>query len=178
MKCTSVSVAVTLALACLVPTNAMAQVSQDTGLVRLDSVRGLGPIRLEGTIEYLSAALGTLRRIGSFQRTERYAPAMDTLWLGGVRVDKTRLYFYRRRLHSAELTVRGRANAEVLLWWLQAQFGPGEQLNSAAWYRWRGQLVGLNYEQNILTRDAIVRIESISIQRAIERGLASEMNER
>jgi len=178
MKCTSIFVVIGLVIAFMVSPTAMAQVSQDTGLVRLDSVRGLGPIRLEGTIEYLSASLGTLRRIGSFQRTERYAPAMDTLWLGGVRVDKTRLYFYRRRLHSAELTVRGRANAEVLLWWLQAQFGPGEQLNSAAWYRWRGQLVGLNYEQNILTRDAIVRIESISMQRAIERGLASEMNER
>jgi hypothetical protein len=178
MKCTLISVAVTLALACFVPLNAMAQVSQDTGLIRLDSIRALGPVRLEGTIEYLSAALGTLRRIGSFQGTERYAPAMDTLWVGGVRIDKARLFFFRRRLHSAELTVRGQANAEVLLWWLQTQFGPGEQLNSAAWYRWIGQLVVLNYEQNILTRDAIVRIESISMQRAIERGFAIEMNER
>jgi hypothetical protein len=103
---------------------------------------------------------------------------MDTLWVGGVRIDKTRLFFFRRRLHSAELTVRGQANAEVLLWWLQTQFGEGEQMNSAAWYRWRGQLVVLSYEQNILTRDAIVRIESISMQRAIERGFLSEMKER
>jgi hypothetical protein len=151
-----------------------AQSTPAEGLARLDSVRGLGALRLHAQLEALSLRW-PLVRAGAFQRTQRYRISSDTLRLEGIAIDRAVLYFYQRRLHSFELTVRGQANAEVLRLVLEGHYGHGAREGYAERWLWRGERVVLSLEQNLLTRDATVRFESIALQQAIERGYLREL---
>lgn len=151
------------------------QSNSAVGLARLDSIKGIGQIRLHTSLENLSSKVGTLRRLGVVQRTVRYAPFRDVLLIDGIHIDKTRFNFYHNRLHSFDLTVRGAGNAEVMLLILEEHFGPGQPTSGAAWFRWQTPTVVLTYEQNVLTHDAVVRFESIPLQRAVEQGFIQEI---
>jgi hypothetical protein len=52
---------------------------------------------------------------------------------------------------------------------LETLLGPGKQDGYAPRYRWIGQRATLLYDQNILTKNTEVRLESLVLQQELER---------
>lgn len=130
----------------------------------LDEEYGLLGYRLETKIEKISG----LRCLGTFQ-FKRKCLKTDTLYFDEIPVKKAIFYFYQNRLHSMEFFFEGRENAQTVLLYLKLKYGEGIQKGYAPHYEWYGQRTILVYDENLLTGNAVVRVESIPLQRQLER---------
>lgn len=144
-------------------------------LVPVDSVYGLLDLKLETPQSAFSPS--ALIPKGTFQRKSWYRWAVDTSWMG-VRIGQIHLAFYRQKLHTIELKTASEQESEALLIILQALFGEGKQDGYAPRYRWQGQRASLLYDQNILTRSATIRLESLALQHQLEADVYKEYNRR
>jgi len=96
----------------------------------------------------------------------------------GIRLAEVRYAFYRGKLHTIQVRVEGEEASRALLLLLETFFGPGKQDGYAPRYRWVGQRASLLYDQNILTRNAEVRLESLVLQRQLEKDAYEEFRQR
>ncbi len=141
----------------------------------VDSVYGLLDLRLEMPQSAFSPS--TLIPKGTFQRKTWYRWAVDTSWMG-VPISQVQLAFYRQKLHTIELKTATDQDSEALLVILQTLFGTGKQEGYAPRYRWQGQKATLLYDQNLLTRSATIRLESLVLQRQLEADVYRDYNRR
>jgi len=139
----------------------------------VDSVYGL----LGRTLEAPLSSFSGLIPKGTFQRKVWYRSALDTVW-EGIRLAEVRYAFYRGRLHTIQVRVEGEEASQALRVLLETLFGPGKQDGYAPRYRWVGQRATLLYDQNILTRNAEVRLESLVLQRQLEKDAYEEFRRR
>ncbi len=129
----------------------------------VDSIYGLLGRQLESPI----AAFAGLIPKGTFQRKHWYRSPVDTVW-EGIPLAEVRYAFYRGKLHTIVIRVEGPEASEAMRVLLETLFGPGKQDGYAPRYRWIGQRATLLYDQNILTRNTEVRMESLVLQRQLE----------
>jgi hypothetical protein len=134
----------------------------------IDSLYGLGELRLE-TMEAAFAPSQLIPK-GTFQRKVWYRWAVDTSWMG-TSLGEVQLAFYRKKLHTIELRVTKPSDAEALLVLLELHFGKGKQDGYAPRYRWQGQRAQLLYDQNLLTKVTTIRLESLVLQKQLERDM-------
>jgi len=139
----------------------------------VDSVYGLLGRSLESPVSEFAGLLPK----GTFQRKVWYRSSLDTVW-EGIRLAEVRYAFYRGRLHTIQVRVEGEEASRALLLLLETLFGPGKQDGYAPRYRWVGQRAALLYDQNILTRNAEVRLESLVLQRQLEKDAYEEFRRR
>lgn len=130
----------------------------------IDSLYGLLGYQLETP----RSAFGGLIPKGTFQRKVWYRSSTDTLW-EGIRLAEVRYAFYRDRLHTIQIKVEGTEASEAMRVLLETLLGPGKQDGYAPRYRWIGQRATLLYDQNILTKNTEVRLESLVLQQELER---------
>ncbi len=114
---------------------------------------------------------------GTSQRKVWYRWAVDTAWQG-IPISEVQLAFYRNKLHTIEVKLIRPEEAEAFLVLLETFFGKGVQDGYAPRYRWQGQQAALLYDQNILTRVTTVRIESLVLQRQLERDVYRDYQSR
>lgn len=139
----------------------------------VDSVYGLLGRSLESPVSLFSGLLPK----GTFQRKVWYRSTLDTVW-EGIRLAEVRYAFYRGKLHTIQVRVEGEEASRALLVLLETMFGPGKQEGYAPRYRWVGQRAALLYDQNLLTRNTEVRLESLVLQRQLERDAYEEFRHR
>ncbi|RMF46548.1 MAG: hypothetical protein D6750_10200 [Bacteroidetes bacterium] len=139
----------------------------------VDSIYGLLGRSLESPVSDFSGLLPK----GTFQRKVWYRSSLDTMW-EGIRLAEVRYAFYRGKLHTIQVRVEGEEASRALLLLLETFFGPGKQDGYAPRYRWVGQRASLLYDQNILTRNAEVRLESLVLQRQLEKDAYEEFRQR
>ncbi|MCS7189388.1 MAG: hypothetical protein RMJ66_06345 [Bacteroidia bacterium] len=129
----------------------------------IDTLYGL----LGRKLEMPKAAFSGLLPKGSFQRKVWYRSTLDTLW-EGIRLAEVRYAFYQDKLHTIQIRVEGAEASEAMRILLETLLGPGQQEGYAPRYRWTGQRAYLIYDQNILTKNTEIRIESLVLQRQLE----------
>lgn len=139
----------------------------------VDSVYGLLGRPLESPASLFSGLLPK----GTFQRKVWYRSTLDTVW-EGIRLAEVRYAFYRGKLHTIQVRVEGEEASRALLVLLETRFGPGKQDGYAPRYRWIGQRATLLYDQNLLTRNTEVRLESLVLQRQLEQDAYEEFRQR
>lgn len=98
-----------------------------------------------------------------------YTNSSDSLRFLQIKFQQVHYVFYRNRLHSIRIRVAGDEMSQQFLALLKEYYGEGEQVGRAPRYYWKGKLVYLVYDQNLLTHNADVRFESILIQRELEK---------
>ncbi|MCX7606858.1 MAG: hypothetical protein N2170_06310 [Bacteroidia bacterium] len=143
------------------------------GQASIDSLYGLLGKQLEA---HRSTFPGLIPK-GTFQRKSWYRSSVDTVW-EGIRLAEVRYAFYRDRLHTIQVYVHGPEASEAMRIVLEAYLGKGKQEGYAPRYRWVGQKAVLLYDQNILTRNTEVRLESLVLQRQLERDAFREFEGR
>ncbi len=139
----------------------------------LDEVYGLLGRSLEAPLSSFSGLIPK----GTFGRKAWYRSPADTLW-EGIPLAEVRYAFYREKLHTIQVRVEGDEASKALLVLLETLFGPGKQDGYAPRYRWIGQRAVLVYDQNILTRNTEVRLESLVLQRQLERDAYRQFDDR
>ncbi|MCS7162115.1 MAG: hypothetical protein NZ958_02130 [Bacteroidia bacterium] len=139
----------------------------------LDTLYGLLGRKLESPITEFSGLIPK----GTFQRKQWYRSPQDTMW-EGIPLADVRYAFYQNRLHTIQLRVQGKEASAAMLVLLETLFGKGKQEGYAPRYRWIGQKAVLLYDQNILTQNTEVRLESLVLQRKLEEDLYYEYNRR
>ncbi|MCS7296891.1 MAG: hypothetical protein RMK19_06865 [Bacteroidia bacterium] len=130
----------------------------------IDSLYGLIGYQLEMP---RSAFSGLIPK-GSFQRKVWFRSPTDTLW-EGIPLAEVKYAFYNDKLHTIQIKVKGADASAAMLVLLQTLFGQGKQEGYAPRYRWIGERATLLYDQNILTKDTEIRMESLILQRQLER---------
>lgn len=130
----------------------------------IDEVYGLLGRSLESPLVSFSGLIPK----GTFGRKAWYRSPSDTLW-EGIRLAEVRYAFYRDKLHTIQVRIEGAEASEAMRVLLETLLGPGKQEGYAPRYRWIGQRATLIYDQNILTRNTEVRLESLVLQRQLER---------
>jgi len=141
----------------------------------VDTLYGLIGLSLEMDKAAFSPA--TLIPKGTSQRKVWYRWAVDTAWQG-IPIREVQLAFYRDKLHTIEVRFTRPEDAEAFLVLLETFLGKGVQDGYAPRYRWRGERAALLYDQNILTRVTTVRIESLALQRQLERDVYRDYQSR
>jgi hypothetical protein len=141
----------------------------------VDTLYGLIGLSLEMDKAAFSPA--TLIPKGTSQRKVWYRWAVDTAWQG-IPIREVQLAFYRDKLHTIEVRLTRSEDAEAFLVLLETFLGKGVQDGYAPRYRWRGERAALLYDQNILTRVTTVRIESLALQRQLERDVYRDYQSR
>ncbi len=141
----------------------------------VDSLYSLAGLSLEMDQSKFSPAL--LIPKGTHQRKAWYRWAVDTSWQG-VPLKEIQLAFYRGKLHTVELKLARPEDAEAFLILLEAYLGKGSQDGYAPRYRWLGERAMLLYDQNILTKVTTIRMESLVLQRQLERDVYREYQRR
>jgi hypothetical protein len=141
-------------------------------LSRLDEDNGIPPLVLERKLTALPGPVNYRAKVRGLQKYTAQLAA--PLWLDSIGVGRLDYFLYKEQLHSVEFFTENLAESERVLLWLQARFGPCEQVARAPRYYWRGQFVTLSYDRNLLTGVARVRLESIPLQQALEKGLLDE----
>lgn len=139
----------------------------------IDDVYGLLGRSLEAPLSSFSGLLPK----GTFGRKVWYRSSTDTVW-EGIRLAEVRYAFYREKLHTIQVRIEGAEASEAMRVLLETLFGPGKQDGYAPRYRWIGQRALLVYDQNILTRNTEVRLESLVLQRQLERDAYKQFESR
>ncbi|MEN3040042.1 MAG: hypothetical protein ABDH66_00685 [Bacteroidia bacterium] len=139
----------------------------------VDSIYGL----LGYSLETPQSAFKGLIPKGTFQRKAWFRSTTDTIW-EGIRLAEVKYAFYKGKLHTIQLRVEGAEASAATLVLLETYFGPGKQDGYAPRYRWIGQRASLIYDQNILTRNTEIRMESLVLQRELERDAYLEFRSR
>ncbi|MEN2992821.1 MAG: hypothetical protein ABDH91_04630 [Bacteroidia bacterium] len=139
----------------------------------LDTLYGLLGRKLESPITEFAGLIPK----GTFQRKQWYRSSLDTMW-EGIPLAEVRYAFYQNKLHTIQLRVHGKEPSAAMLVLLETLFGKGKQDGYAPRYRWVGQKAVLLYDQNILTQNTEVRLESLVLQRKLEEDLYYEYNRR
>lgn len=141
----------------------------------IDSVYGLAGLSLE--MDRHSFSPSSLIPKGTFQRKAWYRWAVDTAWQG-IPLSEIHLAFYRDKLHTIEIKLSRPEDAEAFLILLETYLGKGKQDGYAPRYRWQGERASLLYDQNILTKTTLIRLESLVLQRQLERDVYREYQSR
>jgi len=141
----------------------------------IDSVYGLAGLSLE--MDRHSFSPSSLIPKGTFQRKAWYRWAVDTAWQG-IPLSEIHLAFYRDKLHTIEIKLSRPKDAEAFLILLETYLGKGKQDGYAPRYRWQGEKAFLLYDQNILTKTTVIRLESLVLQRQLERDVYREYQSR
>ncbi|MCS7152791.1 MAG: hypothetical protein N2253_01495 [Bacteroidia bacterium] len=141
--------------------------------VPIDSMYGLLGHRLESP---QTAFTGLIPK-GHFQRKSWFRSSVDTVW-EGIPLAEVKYAFYKGKLHTIQVRVEGAEASRAMLILLETYFGQGKQEGYAPRYRWTGQKATLLYDQNILTRNTEVRMESLVLQRELERDAYQEFQGR
>ncbi len=144
--------------------------------VTIDSVYGLpGFLSLE--IDRRAFSSSSLIPKGTYQRKTWHRWDVDTAWQG-IRIQEIQLAFYRDKLHTIEVKLSRSEDAEAFLVLLETYLGKGKQDGYAPRYRWQGERASLLYDQNILTKTTVIRLESLVLQRQLERDVFREYQSR
>ncbi len=130
----------------------------------IDSIYGL----LGHTLEAPQSSFAGLIPKGTFQRKAWYRSTTDTVW-EGIRLAEVKYAFYKGKLHTIQIRIEGEDASAAALVLLEVLFGKGKQDGYAPRYRWIGQRATLLYDQNILTRNTEIRMESLTLQKELER---------
>ena len=86
-----------------------------------------------------------------------YKRPKDDLTLGEGRLQSILYFFYKDQLSEVMLETVGLVNSRAALAVLSHAYGPGGQANQfLETYVWPGQRVGLLYDENPITKDAIM----------------------
>ncbi len=141
----------------------------------IDSVYGLVGLSLE--MDRRAFSPSSLIPKGTFQRKAWYRWAVDTTWQG-IPLSEIHLAFYRDKLHTIEIKLSRPEDAEAFLILLETYLGKGKQDGYAPRYRWHGERASLLYDQNILTKMTVIRLESLALQRQLERDVYREYQSR
>ncbi|MCX8111586.1 MAG: hypothetical protein N3E49_00090 [Bacteroidia bacterium] len=141
--------------------------------VPIDSIYGL----LGRSLESPQSAFSGLIPKGSFQRKTWYRSSTDTSW-EGIPLKEVKYGFYKGKLHTIQIRIEGPEASEAALVLLETYFGRGKQEGYAPRYRWVGQKAALLYDQNILTRNTEIRLESLVLQRELEQDAYREFQSR
>lgn len=141
--------------------------------VPIDTLYGLLDKKLETPRTYFRGLIPK----GTFQGKVFYRSTEDTIW-HGVRLVEVKYGFYRDLLHTIQIRVEGEEASQQLLILLQTFFGEGKQEGYAPRYRWQGNKATLLYDQNILTRNTLVRMESLELQKKLEREVLRDYDRR
>lgn len=139
----------------------------------VDSIYGL----LGYVLESPQSSFRGLIPKGTFQRKGWYRSTTDTVW-EGIPLAEVKYAFYKEKLHTIQLRIEGADASAAMLILLETYFGKGKQDGYAPRYRWVGQRAVLTYDQNILTRNTEVRMESLILQRELERDAYRDFNRR
>ncbi|MCS6789588.1 MAG: hypothetical protein NZ580_01200 [Bacteroidia bacterium] len=139
----------------------------------IDTIYGL----LGRTLESPFAGFVGLVPLGTFQRKQWYRSPRDTSW-EGVPLKEVKYAFYRGRLHTIQIKIEGEEASQAALVLLRTFFGEGKQEGYAPRYRWMGNRAYLIYDQNILTRNTEIRLESLLLQRQLEEDAFREWGRR
>lgn len=88
----------------------------------------------------------------------------------GVEIEQVRYFFYNKKLHSIVIKTKENAEqAQMLLDWLFLMFGEGKQVGFAPRYSWKGQLIEMYYDKNIITHQVEWKIIDISLNKEYEK---------
>ncbi|MCZ2355802.1 MAG: hypothetical protein LC115_03765 [Bacteroidia bacterium] len=98
-----------------------------------------------------------------------YINPNDSLSFLQVKFYSVHYIFYKNQLHSIRIKIEGDEMSQRFLAILKDYYGEGEQAGRAPRYYWKGKLVYLVYDQNLLTQNTEVRFESVLIQRELEK---------
>lgn len=110
-------------------------------------------------------SIKTLLKDGKSERLVRMRPIDDSLRIEGILTQKVRLFFWERTLHSIDVKVQG-AEADKLLVWLKARYGEGEKLDAMGFrFRWQGKSTLMEWDQNLVTRDATLTLRDEAVHR-------------
>ncbi|MCS6895554.1 MAG: hypothetical protein NZZ60_05325 [Bacteroidia bacterium] len=139
----------------------------------VDSIYGL----LGYSLEMPQSAFRGLIPKGSFQRKVWFRSSSDSLW-EGIRLAEVKYAFYKGKLHTIQLRIEGAEASAAALVLLETYFGKGKQDGYAPRYRWIGQKAVLLYDQNILTRNTEIRLESLILQQELERDVYRDLYNR
>lgn len=139
----------------------------------IDTLYGLLGWRLESP----QSAFSSLIPKGTFQRKTWYRSPTDTVW-EGIPLAEVKYAFYKGKLHTIQIRVNGEEASTAMLILLETLFGKGQQDGYAPRYRWKGERAILLYDQNILTRNTEVRMESLILQRELERDVYQSFEQR
>lgn len=111
----------------------------------------------------------TLKHVRKALWKHEYINPNDSLRFLHIKFQQVYYVFYRNRLHSIHIKIAGDEMSQQFLALLQDYYGGGEQAGRAPRYYWKGKLVYLVYDQNLLTRNTDVRFESILMQKELEK---------
>lgn len=115
---------------------------------------------------------GGMTYLGTSQHLQKNRPASDEATFGDIRFHKVFLYFYQDKLLEINLRTQGSQNSWPLRDYFMAVFGTGTQKDAVGTiFEWVDGDVWLRYVENIVTHDAEISFQSLSMIKAYQTGM-------
>lgn len=93
-----------------------------------------------------------------------YTRTNESLMIGAAQIHRITYGYYKNRLSSIRIEVKGFINSQAVLDVLRQAYGAGYKSNRyLEEYLWRGSRVILSYDQNSITKDSIVWFFSVPL---------------
>jgi len=125
----------------------------------LDMQYGLFGVSFETSLDSLPG----LQKNGFYQKKAKYVDPDLPRVLGPAALSAVNFLFYKNRLHSIMIKTENEENSQKLLEFIQLFYGTGQKDGFSNLYSWEGKKVSMIYEQNILTKSAVLLITSLSM---------------
>lgn len=125
-------------------------------------------MRLDQHMNRMPHQLAFVKRV---RGTVLYDALPGTLTYAHIRFERIRFTFYRDQLMGVEFRTSDVAQSDSLLAYLERILGPGRQDGYAPHYIWHGRFVWAEYDQNLLTKTAVLSIQSFGLRRLYEADL-------
>lgn len=138
----------------------------------LDELNGIPPYVLESQLKDLPGPVAYRAKVRGLPKYS--VRADDAIMLDSIVLKAVDYFLFEEKLLALEFFTETKEESERALLYLQARFGPCEQIGRAPRYNWRGKYVTLSYDRNLLTGEARIRLESIPMQLAFEKFLAEQ----
>lgn len=113
-------------------------------------------------------SLKGFKYMNPYQQKDRFIKTDLPLKYGGVKLAYVNFIFYKKELHSVVIKTEGKENSTAILDVLTMFYGEGDQDGMGPLYHWNGKKVYMVYDQNILSHNAQIIIESRAMQKKFE----------
>jgi hypothetical protein len=131
-------------------------------LSALDAENGFLAVRLGTPLDSVPGLVAE----GSFEKKARYVPQPMPRQVHNIPVTRVEYLFWEGKLHSIRIRTEGNPATEQLRELLEVFYGAYSQQGLEGRYTWRGRLVLLEMEENLISRNAWTTFVSIPVDQA------------
>ena len=134
-------------------------------LSALDAENGFMSVRLGTPLDSVPGLVAE----GTFEKKARYVPQPMPRHAHNIPVVRVEYLFWEGRLHSIRIRTEGNPATEQLRELLEVFYGDYSQQGLEGRYTWRGRLVLLEMEENLISRNAWTSFVSIPVDQTFSK---------